>query len=155
MGAGGQGLQASTNLTQVSDWLTKIIVGVGLVEATTIYEKLSTLSLNLGGMLFDGMFGAPLVVPSLMISGAILGFLYAYLFTQLFLATLMAVSAQQVASPLAGLGQCDCHPLIVFGRRSDTGRRDRRRSRNRANPQAESAHRCTIRSGSKFAGSIP
>jgi hypothetical protein len=155
MGAGGQGLQASTNLTQVSDWLTKIIVGVGLVEATTIYEKLSTLSLNLGGMLFDGMFGAPLVVPSLMISGAILGFLYAYLFTQLFLATLMAVSAQQVASPLAGLGQCDCHPLIVFGRRSDTGRLDRRRSRNRANPQAESTHRCTIRSGSKFAGSIP
>ena len=93
----GPGWQASTNLTQVSDWLTKIIVGVGLVEATSIYQGLSSLSADLGSMLFDGMFGSRLVVPSLMISGAILGFLYAYLFTQLFLAALMAYSAVEVS----------------------------------------------------------
>ena len=93
------------NLTQVSDWLTKIIVGVGLVEATSIYQRLSALSVSLGGMLFDGTLGTRLVIPSLMVAGAIIGFLYAYLFTQLFLAALMAYSAYKVASPLAGLAE--------------------------------------------------
>jgi hypothetical protein len=54
----GPGWQASTNLTQVSDWLTKIIVGVGLVEATTIYQRLSALSESIGGTLFDGTLAA-------------------------------------------------------------------------------------------------
>ena len=101
----GPGWQASTNLTQVSDWLTKIIVGVGLVEATTIYQRLSALSVSIGGMLFDGMLGTRLVIPSLMVAGAIIGFLYAYLFTQLFLAALMAYSAQKVASPFVGFAE--------------------------------------------------
>jgi hypothetical protein len=85
-----RGWQSSTNLTEISDWLTKIIVGVGLVEAKAIYDRLSQLSGNLGTMLFDGAAGSLLVIPSIIIAGALLGFLYAYLFTQLVVAELVA-----------------------------------------------------------------
>jgi hypothetical protein len=70
--------------------LTKIIVGVGLVEAKAIFERLSWLSQSLGGMLFDGAVGSRLVIPSVIIAGALVGFLYAYLFTQLVIAGLVA-----------------------------------------------------------------
>ena len=82
--------QSSTNLTEISDWLTKIIVGVGLVEAKAIFERLSWLSQSLGGMLFDGAVGSQMVIPSVIIAGALVGFLYAYLFTQLVIAGLVA-----------------------------------------------------------------
>jgi hypothetical protein len=77
-------------LTEISDWLTKIIVGVGLVEAKGIFDRLSQLSQALGDMLFDGAVGSKLVIPSVIVSGALVGFLYAYLFTQLVIAALMA-----------------------------------------------------------------
>lgn len=100
----GPGWQASTNLTQVSDWLTKIIIGVGLVEATKIYDNVSVISGTIGNGLFDGLVGTRIILPSLMIAGFIIGFMYSYLFTQLFLAALMAYSAQLVAivSPVEG-----------------------------------------------------
>jgi hypothetical protein len=82
--------ESSTNLTQISDWLTKIIVGVGLVEAATIYSRFEQLSTTLSDQLFDGAAGSRLVIPAVMIAGAIIGFLYAYLFTQLFVAGLIA-----------------------------------------------------------------
>jgi hypothetical protein len=87
---GARAWQASTNLTEISDWLTKIIVGVGLVEAKGIFDRLSQLSQALGDMLFDGAVGSKLVIPSVIVSGALVGFLYAYLFTQLVIAALMA-----------------------------------------------------------------
>jgi hypothetical protein len=81
--------QFSTNLTEIS-WLTKIIVGVGLVEAKAIFDRLSGLSYALGGMMFDGAVGTRLVIPSIIIASALVGFLYAYLFTQLVVAGLVA-----------------------------------------------------------------
>jgi hypothetical protein len=87
---GGRGWQSSTNLIEISDWLTKIIVGVGLVEAKAIYVRLSGLSGSLGAMLFDGAAGSLLVIPAVIIAGVLLGFLYAYLFTQLVVAEPLA-----------------------------------------------------------------
>jgi hypothetical protein len=87
---GRRGWQSSTNLTEISDWLTKIIVGVGLVEAKAIYDQLSRLSGSLGTMLFDGAAGSLVVIPAVIIAGTLLGFLYAYLFTQLVVAELVA-----------------------------------------------------------------
>ena len=88
----GRAWESSTNLTQISDWLTKIIVGIGLVEASNIYSGLAQLSTVLSDRLFDGAAGSRLAIPAVMIAGAILGFLYAYLFTQLFLARLFVVT---------------------------------------------------------------
>lgn len=90
------GWQASTNLTQISDWLTKIIVGVGLVEAHRITEVAGNINTFVSSQLFEGLVGTQLVLPALMLAGLIFGFLYSYLFTQLFLAAMMAYSAAEV-----------------------------------------------------------
>jgi hypothetical protein len=96
--------ESSTNLTEISDWLTKIIVGIGLVEAKDIYVRLSQLSQSLGAMLFDGAIGSQLVLPSIIIVGALVGFLYAYLFTQLVIAGLVArADAELGGGPAAGV----------------------------------------------------
>ena len=87
------GWYANTNLTQVSDWLTKIIVGVGLVEATRVGGVAKRINDYVDPALFDGKLGTSLVMPVLMLIGLFVGFMYCYLFTQLFLAALMAQTA--------------------------------------------------------------
>ncbi len=53
--------QANTNLEQVSDWLTKIIVGIGLVQVGHLVPALSKLAASmkapLGGQASSGAFG--------------------------------------------------------------------------------------------------
>jgi hypothetical protein len=79
---------ANSNLEQVSDWLTKIIVGVGLTQIPAIREYFSGLAAYLAPA-----FPAP-AVPSaqaqvaaavLIIYGSIGGFLAGYLLTRMFL----------------------------------------------------------------------
>lgn len=41
-------IETNTNLVDISDWLTKILVGVGLVELNTIPDRLKTLAAYLG-----------------------------------------------------------------------------------------------------------
>jgi len=74
----------NTNLEQISDWLTKIIVGVGLVQLTVIPGKLRGLADYLATA-----FGAQ-TVPSAMVITiicyfGIFGFLLGYLWTRLYL----------------------------------------------------------------------
>ena len=74
----------NTNLEQISDWLTKIIVGVGLVQLSTLPGKLRALA-----GYFATAFGAEAVAPSvvLAIQGyfGIFGFLLGYLWARLYL----------------------------------------------------------------------
>ncbi|HKB41777.1 MAG TPA: hypothetical protein VKD72_35455, partial [Gemmataceae bacterium] len=75
-----------TNLEQISDWLTKIIVGVGLVQLTSLPEK----SLELGSFLATA-FGRT-TVPSAIILVilyyfGIFAFLLGYLWTRISLTT--------------------------------------------------------------------
>jgi hypothetical protein len=115
----GRSWQTSTNLTEISDWLTKIIVGIGLVEAKAIFERFSQLSQHLGAMLFDGEVGSQLVIPSVLITGAVIGFLYGYLFTQLVIAGLVArTDADLGASGIVGPVQTVV-PRGVQGRKED------------------------------------
>ena len=90
------GWQANTNLTQISDWLTKIIVGVGLVEAHKILGLMADFQRWGSNQFFEGYVGVSLVLPALIIAGLVLGFLYFYLFTQLFLAAMMTFSAGEI-----------------------------------------------------------
>lgn len=69
-GAGGNDQQgrrrpygANTNLETISDWLTKILVGVGLTQITKVPEKLSLAS-DYVGRAFTGMAGSGEVAPS-------------------------------------------------------------------------------------------
>jgi hypothetical protein len=58
--------QGNTNLEQVSDWLTKIIVGVGLVQIGRIIPALSkfteSMKAPLGGQASSGAFGLGLAI---------------------------------------------------------------------------------------------
>jgi len=74
--------QGNTNLEQVSDWLTKILVGVGLVQLGRALPALANLADSLKRPLGDtpssGAFGLAI---ALAFSG--LGFLYLYLWSRL------------------------------------------------------------------------
>ena len=76
--------KANTNLEQISDWLTKIIVGVGLVQLTTIPGKLRNLA-----DYFATAFGAPVVPGSVVLAilgyFGIFGFLLGYLWARIYL----------------------------------------------------------------------
>ncbi len=73
---------ANTNLEQISDWLTKILVGVGLVQIGQIGGAINTLADGLAPGL--GAYGHAAAV-TLLISFTITGFLSSYLFTRLVL----------------------------------------------------------------------
>ena len=73
--------QANTNLEQVSDWLTKIIVGISLVEIGRIIPALAKLAeilkAPLGGQPSSAAFGLGVVIAS-----AFTGFFFFYLWTR-------------------------------------------------------------------------
>lgn len=78
------GYRANTNLEQISDWLTKILVGVGLTQLTKLPDALSRLSETIA----PGLGAAPsskLVSGTVTIYFATDGFLMAYLWTRLYL----------------------------------------------------------------------
>ena len=71
---------ANTNLYQVSDWLTKIIVGVGLVEigrSLPVLTKLAqSMKVPLGGQASSAAYGLGLTI-----TYAVLGFFFLYLWS--------------------------------------------------------------------------
>lgn len=96
--------QGNTNLEQVSDWLTKIIVGVGLVQIGRALPAMSKLADNMKAPL-GGQASSPAFGLSLAISYALLGFLFLYLWSREILPKelplLDVIQAQIDASELA------------------------------------------------------
>ncbi len=84
--AGGErtGYSANTNLEQISDWLTKILVGVGLTQLTELPARLKTLAAYFGPALGGPDYGPPITL-ALVMFFTIAGFLFGYLWTRLFL----------------------------------------------------------------------
>lgn len=87
--------QVNTNLEQISDWLTKIIVGLGLINLTSIPPYLG----RMAGLLAAGTgderntsFALALIVYF-----SLLGFLSGYLSTRLFLASAFSKADQLAA----------------------------------------------------------
>jgi hypothetical protein len=84
------GYDANTNLEQISDWLTKIIVGVSLTELPTIRAEFHKAATYLGdGFVTTGPQGAaaaaPLAAALILVYGLTGGFLAGYLLTRIFL----------------------------------------------------------------------
>jgi hypothetical protein len=77
--------RANTNLEQISDWLTKILVGVGLTQITVIPAKLDHVAESIAAGL-DGSRGSMIFAEGEILFFAICGFLFGYLWTRLFLA---------------------------------------------------------------------
>lgn len=79
---------ANTNLEQISDWLTKILVGVALTQVTTLETRLTSL-VDAVTPAFNKVPAAPVFIGTLIIFGIVLGFLFGYLWTRLFLMGLL------------------------------------------------------------------
>jgi hypothetical protein len=79
----GGWVKANTNLEQLSDWLTKIIVGVGLVEFKQIASSISGLSekLSEGISLPESGFA---IISATIVFYLLMGFLICYLWTRIY-----------------------------------------------------------------------
>jgi hypothetical protein len=85
----------STNLEQVSDWLTKIILGAGLTQLTKVPGLLKSLGEYLA-VAFDGKAFFPLVI---VLGSLVFGFFAGYLMTQLFLVKALT-DAERAQTPV-------------------------------------------------------
>jgi CheY-like chemotaxis protein len=77
--------QVNTNLEQISDWLTKIIVGIGLIELRRLPELLNRSSTFIG----QGLGAAPgsqSLAAAIIIYFGLIGFLNSYMITRIYLA---------------------------------------------------------------------
>ncbi|MGI8908371.1 MAG: tetratricopeptide repeat protein [Candidatus Sumerlaeaceae bacterium] len=82
-------LAVNTNLEEISDWLTKIIVGLGLVELRSMPDRLHHLALSIAGSLGSSGTAQSTYATSLALGMIVgfpsIGFLGGYLSTRLFL----------------------------------------------------------------------
>jgi hypothetical protein len=85
--------RVNTNLEQISDWLTKILVGVGLIQLGSLGSAMTAIADHLKDT-FDGQSMVPLAV---IVNFLILGFFSGYLLTRLFLASAFSVADRSVA----------------------------------------------------------
>jgi hypothetical protein len=89
----------NTNLTEISDWITKIIVGLGLVNLTVIPGKLYRLSEVVGVELSrNSNQPAVALAMAILVGFAVLGFLYGYLATRMYLASALAHADREAIS---------------------------------------------------------
>jgi hypothetical protein len=90
-------IQVNTNLTEISDWLTKIIVGLGLVNLTKLPPYIKSIAMLMANGLNSPNHSSALSFSFGLISCYfVLGFLFGYLFTRLVLSKAF-VSADQEA----------------------------------------------------------
>ena len=89
--------QVNTNLTEISDWLTKIIVGLGLIHLGKIHYYLNKLAALLAGALHSSQNNPRAVAFAygLIICYTIFGFLTGYLGTRLYLAAAFSQADQE------------------------------------------------------------
>jgi hypothetical protein len=92
--------QVNTNLEQISDWLTKIIVGLGLINLTKLPPYLAGMAAVLAAGTGDGENKA--FAMALIVYFALLGFLSGYLSTRLFLAGAFSKADQLAAARSEG-----------------------------------------------------
>lgn len=76
--------QANTNLEQISDWLTKILVGVGLTQLANLWTGLQSVAAAIQPGLGDRP-GAASMALAILVYFPVCGFLFGYLWTRLFL----------------------------------------------------------------------
>ena len=85
----------NTNLEQVSDWLTKIIVGVGLVEFGKIKNFVAQLSTSLAGDMGNIQYARPFLTACIL-ACLVFGFGAGYLLTRLWLSGAFAETSEDV-----------------------------------------------------------
>ncbi|ARF79219.1 hypothetical protein ACIG0C_02710 [Kitasatospora aureofaciens] len=91
----------NTNLEQVSDWLTKVLLGVGLTQLGSLGERLHKLGASLAPVLGGGDAAAPFAA-ALVLHFLVLGFLAGWLVTRLALPRVLTETDEALDLFLAG-----------------------------------------------------
>lgn len=104
----GASIHPNTNLEQISDWLTKILVGVGLTQLDAIPDKIGQLASyvakglkNTTGPEIFSVTGPETFSLAVMIYFAVIGFLFGFLWTRLNLGRAMAEADLRAMMDLA------------------------------------------------------
>ncbi|WP_141652316.1 hypothetical protein [Rhizobium grahamii] len=97
-------LGSNTNLERISEWLTTMLVGVGLTEVDSLGDSFRSFSDFLaeratlaGGSQSAGIL--PTVGPFLLIAGSVSGFIFFYLYTRLYLSPLFLYVETLLTNP--------------------------------------------------------
>jgi tetratricopeptide (TPR) repeat protein len=78
----GAFFRGNSNLEEVSDWVTKIIVGLGLVEAKSLYDALASAADAFKEQALPEVVGADIVFLTIVIAASCAGFIVFYLETR-------------------------------------------------------------------------
>ncbi len=78
----GRPLAGNSNLEEVSDWLTKILVGLGLVNARPASKLVGDLATYISTSGLGGATGSGVIAVSLGLTGLLWGFLFFYIQTR-------------------------------------------------------------------------
>ena len=109
-------LAGNTNLEEISDWVTKILVGLGLVHANAAVSALRDLSSYVAERGLGGAPASELMVMGAGLSSFLLGFLYFYLQTRTRITlTFFAAEGVQSAASLrrADVAASNVAPIIA------------------------------------------
>jgi hypothetical protein len=88
-------LATNTNLDQISDWLTKILVGIGLVQIGKLTHGVSNLGASIAPGL-GGESGAKAFAVALLAYSSLDGFLVGYIWTRTDLSRLFRLAAEDL-----------------------------------------------------------
>lgn len=114
--------QINTNLEQISDWLTKIIVGVGLVELRKLYDFFQRATVFIaGGIGIDKAQQSQTLAAAIIVYFMILGFLSGYILTRIFLASAFRW-ADQLSSSKQYFNALNNVEVVSFGKLNITDR---------------------------------
>jgi CheY-like chemotaxis protein len=81
-----RGSEINSNLVEISDWLTKIIVGVGLIELKQLPGFASKLATFIGPSIGVALPAGKQIAVGIMVYFTVLGFIAAYTLTRVYLA---------------------------------------------------------------------
>lgn len=101
----------NTNLEQISDWLTKIIVGLGLVQLGRALPALARLGESLGPMLGD-VSSSPGFGLSLCIYSAVVAFVVVYLWTRVDLRREMMIADSSIETSVQRAVEMTVQPVV-------------------------------------------
>lgn len=97
-------IRVNTNLEQISDWLTKIFVGLGLIELQRVPEHLNRAATFVGHGLGNG---SKFFAGALIVYFSLIGFLGFYLITRLYIAGAFSRADQSASQRASDIIQVD------------------------------------------------
>ena len=98
--AAGAVFRPSTSLDQVADWLTKILIGVGLVQLQAILRALARVGELVAATAGAGLPGVSVLTQAVVVTAAIVGFLPTYLWTRVEYGGIQTRADQEVLAAL-------------------------------------------------------